>query len=149
MDLKARILEDMKNALRAKDSDRLSAIRLLVAAIKQREIDQRISVDDTETGVVIQKLIKQRREALAQFESAGRADLAAKERFEAELLAAYLPAAVPQAEIDTAIQDAIASLSARTLKDMGRVMALVKQRLPASVDMSAVSAKVRSLLSET
>lgn len=149
MDLKARILEDMKNALRAKDSDRLSAIRLLVAAIKQREIDQRISVDDTETGVVIQKLIKQRREALAQFESAGRADLAAKERFEAELLAAYLPAVVPQAEIDTAIQDAIASLSARTLKDMGRVMALVKQRLPASVDMSAVSAKVRSLLSET
>jgi len=146
MSLKNRITDDMKAAMRAKDAARLSAIRLLLAAIKQKEIDERIALDDAQVLATVERLLKQRRESIAQYEQAGREELAAKERFEAEVLAAYLPAQLSEAEVDAAIAAAIAESGAAAPKDMGRVMGLLKARLAGRADMAAVSVRVKARL---
>jgi len=146
MTLKTRITDDMKAAMRAKDAARLSAVRLLLAAIKQKEVDERIALDDAQVVAIVERLLKQRRESIGQYETAGREDLAAVERFEAEVLTAYLPAQLSDAEMDAAIAAAIAETGAAGQKDMGRVMGLLKARLAGRVDMGAVSARVKSRL---
>jgi hypothetical protein len=146
MTLKERILEDMKAAMRARETDRLGAIRLLLAAIKQREVDERIVADDTVVLGVVEKLIKQRKDALAQFTAAGRSDLAAKESAELELLSGYLPAQLGEAEVLAAIDAAIAACGATGIRAMGNVMAALKGTLAGRADMSQVSALVRRRL---
>ena len=146
MTLKTRITDDMKAAMRAKDAARLSAVRLLLAAIKQKEVDERIALDDAQVLAIVERLLKQRRESIGQYETAGREDLAAAERFEAEVLRAYLPAQLSDAEVDAAIAAAIAETGAAGQKDMGRVMGVLKARLAGRADMGAVSARVKSRL---
>src|SRR5579859_523219 len=126
MTLKERITEDMKGAMRAGEKERLGTIRLVLAAIKQREVDERIILDDTQVLAVLEKMIKQRREAITQFQSGGRADLVAKETAEITVLQQYLPAQMSPAELDALIGEAIASTGAASVKDMGKVMAAVK-----------------------
>src|SRR5262249_27692930 len=128
MTLKDRITEDMKTAMRSGEKERLAAIRLALAAIKQREVDERIVLDDTQVLAVLDKMIKQRREAIVQFESGGRADLVAKENGEIAVLTHYLPAQMSAAEVDALIAEAIAASGATSVKDMGKVMALVKPK---------------------
>jgi len=147
MALKERITEDMKTALRAGDKERLAAIRLALAAIKQREVDERISLDDTQVLSVLEKMIKQRREAIVQFESGGRADLVAKESAEIKVLQQYLPAQLSDAEIEALIAAAIAASGAASMKDMGKVMGLVKPKAQGRADMGAVSARIKQKLS--
>ena len=144
--LKDRITEDMKTAMRARDSERLGTIRMVQAAIKQREVDERITLDDAQVLGVIEKMIKTRKEALVQFESGGRADLAAKESAEIAQLQAYLPAQLSADEIDALIKAAIAEAGATSIKEMGKVMALVKQRAAGQADMAAVSARIKAAL---
>jgi len=146
MTLKERITEDMKAAMRAKDAARLSAIRLLLAAIKQREVDERISLDDAAVVGVVDKLLKQRRDSISQYEAAKRMDLADAERFEVEVLSAYLPAAAEAAEIEATIAAAIASTGAQGVADMGKVMAIVKSKLAGRADMGEVSKAIRGRL---
>jgi len=146
MALKERITEDMKAAMRAKESARLSAIRLLLAAMKQKEVDERVQLDDAAVIAIVEKLIKQRRESVAQYEAAGRNDLAAGEKFEIEVLSAYLPQRMSEAEVAQAIQAAIAESGAASAKDMGKVMGLLKARLAGRADMSQVSALVKAKL---
>lgn len=146
MDLKARITEDMKAAMRSRDAARLSTIRLLLAAIKQREIDDRISLDEAQTMAVVDKLIKQRRESASQYGSAGREDLASRERAEIEVLSAYLPKAAEPAEVAAAIDAAIAETGAASQRDMGRVMTLLRGKLAGRADLAAVSAQVKERL---
>jgi uncharacterized protein YqeY len=146
MTLKTRITDDMKAAMRAKDAARLSAVRLLLAAIKQKEVDERIALDDAQVVAIVERLLKQRRESIGQYEAAGREDLASVERFEAEVLTAYLPAQLGDAEVDAAIAAAIAETGAAGQKDMGRVMGVLKARLAGRADMGAVSARVKSRL---
>ena len=133
--------------MRAKDAQRLSALRLLAAAIKQKEVDERTELGDAEVVAVIERMIKQRRESIAQFEKAGRAELAAGEAFELELLSRYLPQQMSDAEIDQAIAAALADTGATGIKDMGKVMALLKGRLAGRADMAKVSALVKARLS--
>ena len=146
MALKDRLTEDMKNAMRAGEKERLGTIRMALAAIKQREVDERISLDDTQVLSVIEKMIKQRREAVAQFASGGRADLVAKENAEIALLQGYLPAQMSEADIDALIAAAIAATGAASVKDMGKVMAVVKPQAQGRADMGAVSARVKQKL---
>lgn len=146
MSLKERITQQMKDAMRSGEKERLGYIRLLQAAIKQREVDERITLDDTQVLAVIEKMIKQRREAITQFEAGGRADLAAKESAEVALLQTYLPEPLSQAEVDALVAEAITETAAATVKDMGKVMALVKTRAAGRADMSAVSAIIKSKL---
>lgn len=146
MALKERITEDMKAAMRARDSERLSAIRMLLAAIKQREVDERIEADDAVVLSTVEKLIKQRRDAIAQFESGGRADLVAKETAELKVLSAYLPQQLTEAEVIAAIDAAIAESGASGPAAMGKLMALLKPRLAGRADMGVVSALVRKRL---
>jgi uncharacterized protein YqeY len=146
MSLKARIQEDMKSALRAGEKDRLANIRMLRAAIKQREVDERIELDDPQVLAVIDKMSKQRRESIAQFSAGGRADLVAKEEAELKLLAAYLPAQLSEAELDKLISDAIASTGATSIKDMGKVMGAIKAQAAGRADMGAVGARIKSKL---
>ncbi|MFN3593058.1 MAG: GatB/YqeY domain-containing protein [Thiobacillaceae bacterium] len=146
MSLKARINEDMKAALRARETERLSAIRLLVAAIKQREIDTRTELDDAGVVAVVDKLIKQRRDSVAQYAAAGRQDLADREQAEIEVLSAYLPQALSAAEVDDLVRQAIAETGAAGARDMGKVMAWLKPRLAGRADMTAVSAQVKAAL---
>lgn len=146
MSLKSRINEDMKAALRAKDSPRLSAIRLLMAAIKQREVDERIELDDAAVVGVVEKLLKQRKDAASQYEAAGRLDLATGERFEIEVLSAYMPAGLSAEEIAQAIEQAVGTSGATGLADMGKVMAILKPLLAGRADMAQVSAQVRARL---
>jgi len=145
--LKERITEDMKAAMRAAEKERLGTIRMLQAAIKQREVDERIVLDDGQVLSVIEKMIKQRKESIAQFEQGGRADLAAREQAEIELLQAYLPAQLSDTEVDALIKDAIASTGAASVKDMGKVMAVVKAKAAGRTDMGAVSARIKAALS--
>ena len=145
--LKERITEDMKAAMRAAEKERLGTIRMLQAAIKQREVDERIVLDDGQVLSVIEKMIKQRKESIAQFEQGGRADLAAREQAEIELLQAYLPAQLSDAEVEALIKDAIASTGAASVKDMGKVMAMVKAKAAGRTDMGAVSARIKAALS--
>lgn len=146
MTLKERITEEMKAAMRAGEKDRLGTIRLLQAAIKQREVDERITLDDAQVIAVLEKMVKQRRESIAQFEAGGRADLVAKERLELELLQGYLPAQLSAAELDTLIEAAVAQSGATTIKDMGKVMAIVKAGAAGRADMGAVSARIKARL---
>jgi hypothetical protein len=147
MGLKDRIQDDMKAAMRARDAARLSAVRLLLAALKQKEVDERIELADADVLGVIEKMLKQRRESIAQYEKAARADLAAQERFEIEVLQAYLPAQMGEAEIAQAVAAAVAESGAAGVKDMGKVMALLKARLAGKADMGKVSALVKAKLS--
>jgi hypothetical protein len=146
MTLKAQITEDMKDAMRAKDAPRLSTIRMLLAAVKQREVDERRELADADVVAVIDRMIKQRRDSIAQFEAGHRADLAAVERAELEVLAAYLPKALSEAEIDALVAEAIAATGAAGAAGMGKVMAALKPKLAGRADLGAVSAKVKSLL---
>jgi len=146
MTLKARVTEDMKNAMRAKDSARLSTIRLLLAAIKQREVDERVELADADVLGVIEKMVKQRRESIAQFEAGKRPDLAAIERAEVAVLQGYLPAPLTDAEIDALIAEAIAATGATGIAGMGKVMSAVKPKLAGRADMGAVSAKIKARL---
>ena len=146
MSLKDRITEDMKAALRAKDSARLSAIRLLLAAIQQREVDERITLGDAEVVSVIEKMLKQRRDSLQQFEAAGRQELADKEKFEVTVLQAYMPKALSEAEMEAAVMEAVGASGAKGMQDMGKVMALLKPRLAGRADMAKVSTLVKSKL---
>lgn len=144
--LKAQIADDMKSAMRAKDAPRLAAIRLLMAGIKQREVDERIELDDAGVIAIVEKQIKQRRDAIAQYEAGGRPELAASERFEMQVLEAYLPARLSDAEIDAVVASAVASTGATGVKDMGKVMAAVKPQLAGRADMAAVSARIKAAL---
>jgi uncharacterized protein len=146
MALKERITEDMKSAMRAGEKERLATIRLALAAIKQREVDERISLDDGQVLAVLEKMIKQRREAIAQFQSGGRPDLVAKETAEIAVLQGYLPAQLSEAEIDALIAKAIAATGAASIKDMGKVMAVVKPQAQGRADMGALSARIKQKL---
>ncbi len=144
--LKERINEDMKSAMRSKDTARLSALRLLLAAIKQREVDERVTLGDPEVVAVIEKMLKQRRDSIAQYEQAGRQDLADVEKFEVGVLQAYMPQQMAEAEIDAAVADAIAKTGASGAQDMGKVMGLLKPALAGRADMGQVSARVKARL---
>jgi len=146
MALKVQISNDMKAAMRARDAQRLSAIRLLLAAIKQREVDERKELDDQEVIGVVEKMIKQRRESIAQYENASRADLVAAENFELEVLQAYMPQPLSQAEIEAAVAAAVSESGAQSVRDMGKVMAILKSGLAGRADMAAVSALVKARL---
>jgi len=146
MRLKDRITEDMKTAMRAREAERLSAIRLLLAAVKQREVDDRVQADDALVTAVVERLIKQRRDSVAQFEQAGRQDLADRERAEIDTLSVYLPTQASAQEVAAAVAAAIAESGATGPQDMGKVMALLKPRLAGRADMAAVSASVRASL---
>ena len=147
MPLKDRITEDMKAAMRAKDQPRLSAVRLLLAAMKQKEVDERVELADADVLAIIEKMIKQRRESIAQYESAGRKDLAGVEQFELKVLSEYLPQQLSEAEIAEAVAAALAESGAAGVKDMGKVMALLKPRLAGRADMGKVSGLVKARLS--
>jgi uncharacterized protein YqeY len=138
----------MKTAMRAKETVRLSAIRLLLAAIKQKEVDERVVVDDAMTVAIIDKLLKQRRDSVTQYEAAKREDLAAIERQEIEVLSTYMPAGLSEAEIDAAVQAAIAETGAASPADMGKLMAVLKPRMAGRADMAQVSAKIKAALAK-
>jgi uncharacterized protein len=146
MALKERITEDMKTAMRAAEKERLGTVRLLLAAIKQREVDERITLDDAQVLAVIDKVIKQRREAITQFESGGRSDLVAKESAEVGVLQGYLPTQLTAAEIDALIAEAIAATGAASIKDMGKVMGFVRPKAQGRADMGALSARIKQKL---
>lgn len=146
--LKDRVIEDMKGAMRARDAARLSPIRMLLAAIKQKEIDDRVELDDTQITAVVNRQIKQRRDSIAQFEQAGREDLAATERAELEVLSAYLPKQADPAEVQAEVDAAITASAASGPQDMGKVMAILKGKLAGRADLSAISALVRARLSQ-
>ena len=146
MSLRDRITEDMKTAMRSGDKERLGHIRMLQAAIKQREVDERIVLDDAQVVAAVEKMVKQRREAIAQFEAGGRADLVAKENAEITTLQAYLPAQLSDAEIDALIVEAIAQTGAASVKDMGKVMGVVKGKAAGRVDMGVVGGRIKARL---
>ncbi|WP_374502972.1 GatB/YqeY domain-containing protein [Zoogloea sp.] len=146
MSLKVQISDDMKAAMRAKDSARLSALRLLLAAIKQREVDDRIELDDAAVVAVVDKMLKQRRDSVAQYEAAQRFDLASAERFEIDVLTAYKPAGLSTEQITTIIDTAVATTGASTPADMGKLMAAIKPQLAGKADMTEVSRLVKSRL---
>ena len=147
MSLKSRITDDMKDALRARDAARLSTIRLLLAAIKQREVDERKEMSDADVLAIIDKMVKQRKDSIAQFDAGNRQDLADAERAEIEVLQGYRPAQLSDAEIDAAIAAALADTGANSPSAMGKVMAVLKAQLAGRADLSAVSAKVKATLS--
>ena len=144
--LSQRIREDMKTAMKAGDKRRLGVIRLILAAIKQREVDERIELDDSQTLAVLDKMVKQRRDSIEQFEKAGRNELAEQESFEIEVLQAYMPEALSEEEIDAMIAEAIAGTGAASLRDMGKVMGQLKPKIQGRADMGAVSALVKQRL---
>jgi hypothetical protein len=146
MSLKERITEDMKTAMRAAQKERLGTVRMILAGIKQREVDERVSLDDSQVLAVIDKMVKQRKESIAQFETGGRADLVAKEKAEIALLQEYLPTQLSPAEIETLISAAIAKTGAASIKDMGKVMGALKSELAGRADMGAVSARIKQKL---
>ena len=146
MTLKARISEDMKSAMRAKDTVRLGAVRLLLAAIKQKEIDERSEPDDAAITGIVEQLIKQRKDSISQFQAAGRGDLVAAEQAELAVLQAYLPEQLSSAEIEAAVAAAIAESGATSARDMGKVMGLLKPRLAGRADMGQVSSLIKAHL---
>ena len=146
MSLKARITEDMKAAMRAGEKDRLSCIRMIQAGIKQREVDERITLDDAQVLSVIDKMIKQRRESVAQFEAGKRPDLVAKESAEVALLTDYLPAQLGDAELDAMIRETITATGAASMKDMGKVMGLLKPKVQGRTDIGALSSRIKTAL---
>lgn len=146
MSLKEQITEDMKNAMRAKDAGRLGTIRLLQAAMKQKEVDERVTLDDAAVIAIVDKLIKQRKDSITAFEGAGRQDLADKEKAEMTVLQAYLPARMSEAEVTSAVQAIVAEVGAKGPGDMGKVMGVVKTRLAGKADMGQVSSAVKAAL---
>jgi len=148
MSLKQQITDDMKTAMRAKDTARLGAIRLLLAAMKQREVDDRIELTDADVVTIIEKMNKQRRDSISQYEAAGRQDLADIEKFEMSVLATYMPQQLSEAEITKAVVEVIAATGAVGQQDMGKVMGVLKPRLAGRADMSKVSALIKAHLSK-
>ena len=148
MSLKQQITEDMKTAMRAKNTARLGAIRLLLAAIKQREVDERIELSDADVIAIIEKMNKQRRDSISQYEAAGRQDLADVEKFEMNVLQDYMPQQLSEAEISAAVAEAIATTGAAGAQDMGKVMGVLKPKLAGRADMSKVSSLIRFQLSK-
>ena len=146
MSLKAKITEDMKSAMRAKDAARLSAIRLLLAAMKQREVDERIELSDADILAIIEKMLKQRRDSVTQYEAGGRQDLADVEKFEIEVLSGYMPQQLGEAEIAAEAAAAVTAAGAKGMQDMGKVMAILKPKLAGRADMARVSALVKARL---
>ena len=146
MSLKERITEDMKTAMRGAQTERLGTVRMILAAIKQREVDERVSLDDPQVLDVIDKMVKQRKESITQFEAGARADLVAKEQAEIALLQEYLPAQLSPSEIESLISAAIATTGAVSIKDMGKVMGVLKSELAGRADMGAVSARIKQKL---
>jgi hypothetical protein len=146
MSLKERITEDMKAAMRAGEKERLGTVRMILAAIKQREVDERVNLDDAQVLAVLDKMVKQRKESVGHFATGGRADLVAKEQAEIALLQQYMPAQLSAAEIESLISKAIASTGASSMKDMGKVMGALKSELAGRADMSAVSARIKQML---
>jgi uncharacterized protein YqeY len=146
MALKEKITEDMKSAMRAGDKDRLGVVRLILSAIKQREVDERIVLDDAQVLSVLEKMIKQRRESIAQFEAGNRADLVAKEQAELTQLTVYMPAQLSDAELDAMITEAIAATGAASIKDMGKVMGVIKTQAAGRADMGVVGARIKARL---
>jgi uncharacterized protein YqeY len=147
MDLKSRINSDMKIALKARDQERLDALRLLLAAIKQKEVDERIQLSDTDVIVVIEKMLKQRRDSITQFEAARRMDLADKEKFEVSVLQTYMPQPLSDSDLACMIDAIIAAVGATQAKDIGKVMSEIKSKLAGRADMGKASAMVKSKLS--
>lgn len=147
MTLKERITDDMKSAMRSGEKERLATIRLVLSGIKQREVDERVVLDDAQVLSVIEKMTKQRKESITQFEAGGRADLVAKEAAEMAVLQAYMPEAMSEAELATLIDAAVASTGAASIKDMGKVMAQVKAAAAGRADMAAVGALIKARLS--
>jgi len=148
MGLKEQIVDDMKNAMRAKDAARLGTIRMLTAAMKQKEVDERVELTDTHVLAIIEKMIKQRKDSISQFEAGGRQDLADKEKTELDVLSAYMPAALSQQEVEAAVAAAVAETGAAGPQDMGKVMAVLKAKLAGRADMSAVSGMVKKALTK-
>ena len=146
MTLKAKITDDMKDAMRAKDAQRLSSIRLLLAAMKQKEVDERVELSDADVVTIIDKMLKQRRESIAQYEKGGRQDLADVEKFEIGVLQTYMPQALSEAEVDAEIVAAMKSTGAKAMSDMGKVMAVLKPKLAGKADMAKVSALIKAKL---
>jgi uncharacterized protein YqeY len=146
MSLKERIQEDMKSAMRSGDRERLGTVRLILAGIKQREVDERILLDDAQVLTVLEKMVKQRRESIAQFEAGGRADLVAKETAELAVISAYLPSPLSETELDALIQAAISESGAASIKDMGKVMGIIKSKAQGRADMAAVGARIKARL---
>jgi hypothetical protein len=144
--LKERIISDMKEAMRNKDKERLGTIRLITAAIKQREVDERIELDDQQVLVVLDKMLKQRRDSISQYTKAGRDDLAAVEAKEIEVVQEYMPSALGDEEISQIITDAISATGATSMKEMGKVMGAIKSKLQGRADMGEVSSKIKALL---
>lgn len=144
--LKQRLQEDMKLALRAQEKQRLGVIRLILAAVKQVEVDERIEVDDTRITQILNKMIKQRRDSIAQYDQAKRDDLARQERLEVKIIQAYLPEPLSEADIDRILAEAIAKVGATSVKDMGKVMAELKERLQGRADMTQISVKIKERL---
>ena len=148
MSLKEQITEDMKAAMRAKDAGKLGTIRLLTAAMKQKEVDERVELTDTHVLAIIEKMIKQRKDSITQFEAGGRQDLADIEKAEVAVLSAYMPAALSDAEVQAEVAAAVAASGATGPQDMGKVMAILKPKLAGRADMTAVSAFVKAALSK-
>jgi uncharacterized protein len=148
MSLKVQINDDMKAAMRARETERLGTIRLLLAAIKQREVDDRVELDDAAVTAVVDKMIKQRKDSISQFEAAGRTDLVEKEQAELAVLSAYMPAQLSDAEVAAEVQAAVAQVGAAGPQDMGKVMGVLKPKLAGKADMTAVSAQVKAALSK-
>jgi uncharacterized protein YqeY len=146
MPLKERITEDMKAAMRSGEKEKLGVIRMITSAIKQREVDERISLDDTQVLSVLEKMIKQRKESVVQFQAGNRQDLVDKENAEITLLQGYLPTPLSGAEIDVLINEAVAASGAASIKDMGKVMAIIKTKAQGRADMAAVGAKIKAKL---
>jgi len=146
MSLKAKITDDMKTAMRAKDAPRLGAVRLLLSAMKQKEVDERVELTDADIVAIIDKMIKQRRDSILQFEKGGRQDLADQEKFEVGVLQAYMPQALSDVEVDAEIAGAMQSTGAKAMADMGKVMAVLKPKLAGKADMGKVSALVKDRL---
>ena len=146
MSLRDRVNDDIKLAMKAREAERLGTLRLLAAAMKQREVDERITLDDAGVVAVVEKMIKQRRESIAQYEQAARQELADKEKSEIVVLEAYLPAQLSEAEVDVIVAEAVAATAAKSAADMGKVMAVVKPKLAGRADMGKVSALVRAKL---
>jgi len=146
MALKERITDDMKAAMRSGEKERLGVIRMITAAIKQREVDERIILDDAQVLSVLEKMIKQRKESVVQFKAGNRQDLVDKESAEITLLQGYLPAALSDTEIDALINEAVAATGAASIKDMGKVMAIIKAKAQGRVDMGALGAKIKAKL---
>ncbi|MEJ2687802.1 MAG: GatB/YqeY domain-containing protein [Gammaproteobacteria bacterium] len=146
MSLKDSLQDDMKTAMRAGDKPRLAVIRLINAAIKQREVDERITLDDAQVTAVLDKMVKQRRESLTHYEQAGREDLASQEKFEIEVIQHYLPEPLGEAELDAVIEAALTQTGASSIKDMGKVMGIIKPQVQGRADMAAVSARIKARL---